>query len=99
MLFYCFKCRKNREIKNPKVVMTKKRKKDAFIKMCKTQDASELLISLGIKTSLSKILLVGLLLFQRYKLVNTTYRINEILNEFLLAGDKYMPEMYLRQPG
>ena len=24
---------------------------------------------------------------------------NEILNKFLLAGDKFMPEMHLRQPG
>ena len=24
---------------------------------------------------------------------------NEILNKVLLAGDKIMPEMYLRQPG
>ena len=24
---------------------------------------------------------------------------NEIVNTFLLAGDKFMPEMYLRQPG
>ena len=24
---------------------------------------------------------------------------NEIVNKFLLAGDKFMPEMYLRQPG
>ena len=24
---------------------------------------------------------------------------NEILNKFLLAGDKFMPEMYLKQPG
>ena len=24
---------------------------------------------------------------------------NEIVNELLLAGDKFMPEMYLRQPG
>ena len=23
---------------------------------------------------------------------------NEIVNQFLLAGDKFMPEMYLRQP-
>ena len=25
--------------------------------------------------------------------------INEIVNKFLLAGDKVMPEMHLRQPG
>ena len=24
---------------------------------------------------------------------------NEIVNRFLLAGDKFMPEMHLRQPG
>ena len=24
---------------------------------------------------------------------------NEVVNKFLLAGDKFMPEMYLRQPG
>ena len=24
---------------------------------------------------------------------------NEIVNKFLLVGDKYMPEMYLKQPG
>ena len=24
---------------------------------------------------------------------------NEIVNRFLLVGDKFMPEMYLKQPG
>ena len=24
---------------------------------------------------------------------------NEIINKFLLIGDKFMPEMHLRQPG
>ena len=24
---------------------------------------------------------------------------NEVVNNFLLAGDKFMPEMYLKQPG
>ena len=26
------------------------------------------------------------------------YKINEIINKFLLAGDKFMPEMHLKQP-
>ena len=34
MLLYYLKCRKNRESKNAKVVRTKKRKNNAFIKMC-----------------------------------------------------------------
>ena len=27
------------------------------------------------------------------------YQINDIINRFLLAGDKFMPEMHLKQPG
>ena len=27
------------------------------------------------------------------------YKMNDIINRFLLAGDKFMPEMHLRQPG
>ena len=33
MLSYCLKCRKNTESKNPRVVKTKKRKKNTFLKM------------------------------------------------------------------
>ena len=28
-----------------------------------------------------------------------TYKMNEIVNKFFLAGDKFMPEMHLKQPG
>ena len=31
--------------------------------------------------------------------VNTRYKLNEIVSNFLLAGDKFIPEMDLRQPG
>ena len=71
--YYCFKCRKNTESKNPKVAKTKNgrimllskcavcdSKKSKFIK---EQEASGLLISLGIKTPLNKIPLLGSLLF------------------------------------
>ena len=27
------------------------------------------------------------------------YRMNAIINKFILAGDKFMPEMHLKQPG
>ena len=73
MLYYCLKCWKNTESKNPKVAKTKNRrimllskctvcdsKKSKFIK---EQEGSGLSSSLGIKTPLSKVLLVGLLLF------------------------------------
>ena len=31
--------------------------------------------------------------------VPLNYKMNDIINNFLLAGDKFMPEMHLRQPG
>ena len=73
MLPYCSKCRKNTENKNPKVVGTKNGRimllskcavchstKSKFIK---EQETRELLSSLGIKTTLNKIPLLGRLLF------------------------------------
>ena len=64
-------------------------KKSRFMK---NQEANALLSNLGLKTPLSKIPLLGNILFQRYKM-------NEIVNKFILAGDKIMPEMHLRQRG
>ena len=73
MLSYCLKCRKDTEIKNPKVATTKNgrmmllskcavcdSKKSKFIEK---QEASGLLSSSGIKAPLSKIPLAGPRLF------------------------------------
>ena len=75
MLSHCLKCRKNTESKNLKVVRKKNgrivllskcaacdSKQSKFIKL---QEASGLLSSLGIKTVLSEIPLVGPLLFSK----------------------------------
>ena len=51
------------------------------------QEDSGLLSSLETKATLSKNWLVGLLLFQRYK-------VTEIVNKFLLEGNKCMSEMH-----
>ena len=48
--------------------------------------------NLGIKTPLNKIPLLGDILFRMYKM-------NGIVNKFLLPGDKFLPEMHLKQPG
>ena len=101
-LSYCLKSRKNTETKNVKVLKTKNGrimliskcevcdgKKAKFIK---EQEVSRLLTSLAIKTPLCKIHLVGPLFFYQHKM-------NKIVNKFLLAGDKFMPEMHLRQSG
>ena len=68
MLLYCLKCRKNTESKNPKVVNTKNGRLmlSSKCKVCDIQNeqkARGFLSSLGIKTPLSKIPLVGSPLF------------------------------------
>ena len=73
MLSYCFKCRKNTESKNPKVVKTKNGRimllwkcevcDGRKLRFIKEQEASGLLSSLGIKAPLNKIPLLGPLLF------------------------------------
>ena len=59
-------------------------------RVIKNQEVKELLSNLGSITALSKVPL-GDTMFQLYK-------INEIVNKFLLAGNKFMPEMHLKQP-
>ena len=73
MLSYCWKCRKNTESKNPNVARAKNGRiillskcavcDSKTLKFIKEQEASVLLSSLGIKTPLSKISLVGPRLF------------------------------------
>ena len=63
-------------------------KKSTFIQK---QEASGLLSNLELKTPLIKIpLLRDIFFFQGYKM-------NEIVDNFLLAGDTFMPEIHLRQ--
>ena len=61
-------------------------------KFTKKQDAKGLLSNLGIKTPLSKIPVLGDILFwMQFHWMNII--MNEIVNKFLLVGDKFMPEM------
>ena len=68
-------------------------KKSRFVK---EQEAKDLLSKLGMKTAMSKIPLLNALFWMQSHWV---YKMNEIVNKFLLAGDKFMPEMHLKQPG
>ena len=56
------------------------------------QEAKGILSSLCLKTRLCKIPLFGDIFFW-------VYQMNEIVNKYLLAGDKFMPELHLKQPG
>ena len=99
---YCLKCKKNTENIDPEVSSTSNGritilskcaicggKQSRFIKY---QEAKGLLSKLGIKTALSKIPILGGILF------SMPIKMNELVNTFLLAGDKFMLEMHLKQP-
>ena len=100
MLSYCLKCKKNTESINPKVSKTTNgkaiilstcaicgSKKSKFIK---EQEAKGLLSNLGLRTPLNS--------STRRYFVLIKYKMNNTINKLLLAGDKFMPEIHLRQP-
>ena len=97
---YCTVCRKNTKkltpknfkTKNARLIMLSKCAECRFKKtrFVKEQEEKGLLSNLGIKTSLSKIPLLNIL---------RCIKMNETVNKFLLAGDKFMSEMHLKQPG
>ena len=103
MSSYCLKCKKNTENICPRVSKTSNGKTMILsncaicgskkLRFIKKQEAKGLLSNLGIRTPLSKIPLLGDVLF-RVQL----YKMSDIINTFLLAGDKFMPEMHLKQP-
>ena len=103
MKSYCLKCRKDTEIINPRVSKTSNDKTMVLSKcaICgsnksrfmKNHDGKGLSSNLGIKTPLSKVPILGDILFWMH------IKMNEIVNKILLAGDKSMEEMHLKQPG
>ena len=98
--YLLFQVWKNTESKNPEVVKSKNRmlkmllsnfavsgnKRSRFIT---EKEASGVLSMLGLKTPVSKLSIIGNILFQRHKM-------NEITNKCLLVGDKFMPEMHFK---
>ena len=107
MKTHCLVCRKNTDNVNSKMINTKNgrlqlkyqcsicgNKKSRFVK---EQEAKGILSSLGNINSLSKI--PGLnILFQFTRIIKMN-KANSIFKKILLAGDKFMPEMHLKQPG
>ena len=74
-------------------------KKSKFIKK---QEASGILSSVGIRTPLNKIPDYAISFFECTSVEcssSENCKMNDIINKFLLAGDKFMLEMHLKQPG
>ena len=92
---YCLSGKKDTRNIDPKVVKTKNNKRMIIARcsICNNKKStfisqgSGLLDSLGLNTPQNRMLLD-----------NKIIKMNNIINTFLLAGDKFMPEMHLRQP-
>ena len=98
---YCLSCKKDTRNIDPRIVKTKNNrpvvsskcsicsnKKSAF-----TSQGSGLVDSLGLNTPQNR---TKNALWNAFN--NKIININNIINKFLLAGDKFIPEMHLRQP-
>ena len=102
MKSYCLKCRIDTENIYPRFSNTSNGKTMLLSKCAKygseesifikNQETKGLLSNLCLRTPLSKVPLLGDILLWLYKM-------NKIVHKFLLTGDKFMPEMHLKQPG
>ena len=62
----------------------------------KHQEPKRLLSNLSLRTPLSKVPILGDTLF--WVQLHWEYKMNKIVKKCLLAGDKSMPKMHLKQP-
>ena len=101
MLKYCLKCKKDTEKVDSNMLKTKNGRPFSSSKctvcvskksnVIKEQETKGLLSSLGLKTPLSKVSLIVIFCLK--------YKMNEIVNKFVVVGDKFMPKIHLKQPG
>ena len=100
VITYCLSCKKDTRNIDPKVIKTKNNKR-MIISRCSIcsnkkstfiSQGSRLLDSLGLNTPQNR---MKNALWS--SLDNKITNMNNIINKFLLAGDKFMPEMHLRQ--
>ena len=103
---YCVRCKKYTKNINPRVSNTSNGKTMILskcaecggkkLRFIKNQEVKGLLSSSALRTPLSKVPLLGDILSQ--SATPLEYKMNEIVNKFLLAGNKFIPEMHLKQP-
>ena len=68
-------------------------------KFDRRKEASRFVNSWGTKKPFNKILWVDSIFLKSIKQVNTGCDLNKIVNNFLLSGEEFMPEMHLRHQG
>ena len=93
---YCLSCKKDMENIDPRIVKTKNNKQvmPSKCSICNNKKSkfisqgSDLFDSLGLNTPQNRM---------KALVPSALINLNNIINKFLLAGDRFMPEMHLRQ--
>ena len=104
MLSYCLKRRKNTDIKNPKFVRTKNEKIMILSKCVIFTNLNQILLKNKklmwiIKLFRNKHSIKQIFFIRSSFIIMQGIKMNKIVNKFLLAADKFIPQMQLRQTG
>ena len=91
MKSYCLKCKIENQNIRRKVSNTSDDETMLLSNCAKCGEVKGILSNWGIRTPLSKIPLLDNIFLKFYKM-------NEIVNKFSLAGNKFMPEKHLKRP-
>ena len=97
---YCLSCKKDTRNINPKIVKTKNNKQVMLSKcsICNNKKSTFILQGSGLFDSLGLNTPQNRMKDSLWNAFNKIIKMNNVVNKFLLAGDKFMPEMHLRQP-
>ena len=103
MLSYCLKCRRNTESKNSEVISIKN-ERIMFLSKCSVCNSKKLKFLKEKETRglLKNLTRVKIPILSDLPILNTlfwNYKMNAIVNNLSLTGDKFIPEMHLWQPG
>ena len=88
-LSYCLKCEEKQTVKSH-LSQRQKNLKECFYETLKQETSGLLTSLLGDKSTFERIGLLDSIIYR--------YKMNKIINKFLLTGDKFTPEMCLGQP-
>ena len=103
MLSYCLNCTDNTDNKSPKVVRTKNGRIILLSKcaVCNSKESKYFRQQedRGILSNLTGVIILIRCDLPIRNILFWKYKMNKILNKLLLAGDKFMPTIHLKQSG
>ena len=97
---YCLSCKKDTKNIDPKVIKTKNNKRVIISRcsICNNKKSIFILQGSGLFDSLALNTAQNRMKNALWNAFNKIINMNNVISKFLLAGDKFLPEMHSRQP-